>query len=75
MVGWRLTLTLDGDTQAQRTFGGGEDGFRQAQCQGGDWLGQHGADGISQWLASAAQASKRMRWDGDYRHAISKRGF
>lgn len=52
-----------------------EDGFAQAQRDGGHWLRRHGQDGISRWLASAAQASRRMGWDHGYRHAISLRGF
>lgn len=75
VIGWRLALRIDGRTREQREFSAGEDGFAQAQRDGGDWLHRHGQDGISRWLASAAQASRRMDWDHGYRHAISLRGF
>ncbi len=47
----------------------------QAQRDGAAWLQQHGSDGISQWMAQAAQAPKRMAWDHDYCHAASRHGF
>ncbi|MFT3761662.1 MAG: hypothetical protein QM761_03420 [Pseudoxanthomonas sp.] len=71
VVGWRLTLSLDGRSVEQREHRA----FDDAQREGAAWLQQHGSDGISQWMASAAQASRRMGWDHDYRHAISMRGF
>lgn len=71
VVGWRLTLRLDGRSIEQREHRN----FDDAQREGAAWLQQHGGDGISQWMASAAQASQRMGWDHDYRHAISTRGF
>ena len=71
VVGWRLTLSMDGKTVEQRECGT----FDDAQRDGMAWLQRHGEDGISQWMANAAQASKRMAWDHDYRHAMSMRGF
>lgn len=75
VVGWRLTLNGESNAVVVREFGDGEEGFEQAQREGGDWLRRHDQDGISQWLARAAQASQRMAWDHDYRHHISRRGF
>ncbi|HVX57109.1 MAG TPA: hypothetical protein VHA37_05230 [Candidatus Saccharimonadales bacterium] len=74
VVGWRLTLQAEGAAVEQRAFDG-EEGFAEAQRIGGDWLQQHGEDDSSRWMACAAQASRRMQWDHDYRHRISKRGF
>jgi hypothetical protein len=71
VVAWRLTLSLDGNAVEQRECGT----FDQAQREGAAWLQQHGEDGISQWMASAAHASRRMAWDHGYQHAISSRGF
>ena len=71
VVGWRLTLQRDGRSVEQREHCE----FDDAQRDGAAWLRQHGSDGIDQWMASAAQASRRMGWDHGYRHAISKRGF
>jgi hypothetical protein len=71
VVGWRLSLHIDGRAIELRECGT----FDEAQREGAAWLQQHGEDGISQWIAQAAQASKRMGWDHDYRHAISLRGF
>jgi hypothetical protein len=71
VIGWQLTLSLDGrnvELHEHRDF-------NDAQRDGAAWLQQHGSDGISQWMARAAQASRRMQWDHGYRHAISKRGF
>jgi hypothetical protein len=75
VTGWQLTLTLDGQPVAQRAFDGTEEGFQHAQDAGRAWLAQHGANSIDQWLAGAAQASRRMSWDHAYQHAISQRGF
>ena len=71
VVGWRLVLSLDGNAAEQRECGA----FDEAQREGAAWLQQHGEDGISQWMANAAQASKRMAWDHGYRHAMSMHGF
>ncbi|KAF1684546.1 hypothetical protein B1992_14980 [Pseudoxanthomonas broegbernensis] len=70
VVGWRLVLNIENNAVEQRECGT----FDNAQREGAAWLQQHGEDGISQWMANAAQASKRMAWDHDYRHAISSRG-
>jgi len=51
------------------------EGFAEAQREGGDWLRQHGEDGISRWMACAAQVARPMKWDHDYQHNISKREF
>jgi hypothetical protein len=75
VVGWRLTLSVEGQPTEQRDFDGADDGFRNAQDAGCAWLAQHGADSIDQWIAGSFQASRRMGWDRAYQHAISMREF
>lgn len=74
VIGWRLVLSIGDNAIEQRECGEGEEGFMQAQRDGAAWLQRHGEDGISQWMAQAAQASRRMAWDHGYRHALSRRG-
>lgn len=71
VIGWRLTLQRDGRSIEQHEHRE----FDDAQHEGAAWLQEHGSDGISQWMAQAAQSSRRMHWDHGYRHAISQRGF
>ncbi len=71
VIGWRLTLSLDSRRVAQREHRE----FDDAQRDGAAWLQQRGGDGISQWMAQAAQSARRMAWDHRYHHAISQRGF
>ncbi|WP_066093827.1 hypothetical protein [Xanthomonas massiliensis] len=73
VVGWRLTLCADGGTVERREFG--VEGFADAQDAGSAWLRQHGGDSIDAFTARAMQASRRMAWDHDYRHGISRCGF
>lgn len=75
VTGWQLTLCADDQAIEQRAFDGTESGFDDAQHAGAAWLGQHGQDSVSQWLAAAAQSSRRMAWDGTYQRAIRRRGF
>ena len=75
VVGWRLTLTRDGQPAEQRVFDGAEEGFQNAQDAGRAWLAQHGGNSIDQWLAGSFQASRRMGWDHAYQLAIRRRGF
>ena len=75
VVGWQLTLCADDNTIEQREFDGAEHGFDDAQRAGGAWLAEHGQDSLSQWLAAAAQSSRRMAWDQAYQKNISQRGF
>lgn len=48
IIRWRLTLVHCGQIYGHQDFGGGDDGFRDAQAAGKAWLASHGADGISQ---------------------------
>lgn len=75
VVGWQLTLCTEGNAIEQRDFDGAEHGFDDAQRADAAWLAQHGQDSISQWLAAAAQSSRRMAWDDTYRRALTRRGF
>jgi len=75
VVGWRLTLTIDGQLAEQHEFDGVQEGFQNAQHAARAWLAQHGTDSIGQWLAGSFQAFRRMNWDHDYQHAIRRRGF
>jgi hypothetical protein len=56
-------------------FDGSDDAYANAQDAGGAWLQQQGGSSVDAFTARAMQASRRMAWDHDYRHAISRRGF
>lgn len=75
VIGWRLTLRINGEAIERREFSGGEDAYVDAQDAGSAWLQQHGGNSVDAFTARAMQASRRMAWDHDYRHAISQRGF
>ena len=75
IIGWRLTFLRCGQAIEQQDFQGGDDGFKQAQDAGKEWLASNGSDGISQWMASSREAMRRMNYDPDFRHQMSKRGF
>lgn len=75
VVGWQVTLYANGRVSKMQDCEGAEDGFAQAQDAGRAWLARHGQDSISQWMAQAAQASRRMAWDHDYRQQFTRRGF
>ncbi|MGO1541450.1 MAG: hypothetical protein ACTHZI_01555 [Luteimonas sp.] len=75
IIGWQLSFIRDRQTIEQRNFEGTDAGFDQAIEVGKAWLATNGADSTSQWIAGSLEAMRRMSFDPDFRHRISKRGF
>ncbi|WP_153242452.1 hypothetical protein [Frateuria defendens] len=69
------SLMRDRQPIEQRNFEGTDAGFDQAIEAGKAWLATNGADSTSQWIAGSLEAMRRMNYDPDFRHRISKRGF
>lgn len=75
ILGWRLSLSRGEQAIEQRDFQDADNGFNQAQEAGKEWLASHGNDDITQWMASSFEAMRRMNYDPNFRHQVSKHGF
>ena len=75
ILGWRLSLSRGEQAIEQRDFQDADNGFNQAQEAGKEWLASHGNDDITQWMASSFEAMRRMNYDPDFRHQVSKHSF
>ncbi len=75
ITSWQLSLMRDRQTIEHRNFEGTDAGFDQAREAGKEWLSANGADGTSQWIAGSLEAMRRMNYDPDFQHRISKKGF
>ncbi len=75
ITSWQLSLMRDRQTVEQRNFEGTDAGFDQAIEAGKAWRAANGADSTSQWIAGSIEGMRRMNYDPDFQHRISRKGF